>query len=339
MLSCFGYSGVVSFTDIEIVPGTGLLLPAGKRMREVFQRLCFPFLPENNNWMSADAIVAPCASQAVTQERDGNQFRQYLSINWGMDGFAECPSSELANKLTLALHTSLDRISVLEKSLQDWNGIVSLSVFVPIANMTEGLSEWQRSVIAGGMYDINSHFPVRLYLEKKIRSLSMSKCSRVTLLLAQSLGDEVTDYPINHLYNAAIRGVSSQFVLLVDGDFQVSPGLEIKFRESVDMSNVSGKAFVVPAFEWMEPVHVSCPVSSVTMSQNVISVTRQEETVNSKAELIQLIFRDDPLVQPFQSYDAPESQKLTNYFKWYQSSSAYQLHGFADKYQPYFIME
>ena len=61
----------------------------------------------------------------------------------------------------------------------------------------------------------------------------------------------------------------SQFVLLIDADFQVSPGIEMRFHESVDMSAVSLKDFVVPAFEWLEAgqaSRVSKPVSVINRS-------------------------------------------------------------------------
>lgn len=101
--------------------------------------------------MSADAVVASCAEDAVTQQRPVNQFLQYRHVSWNSDALDECTSARLVNRITVGVHVSMDRISVLEKSLQNWNGIVSLSVFVTVANLTEGLSEWQRSVIADVM--------------------------------------------------------------------------------------------------------------------------------------------------------------------------------------------
>lgn len=50
-----------------------------------------------------------------------------------------------------------------------------------------------------------------------------------------------------------------------------------------------------------------------------------------------MILKDDPDIVPFQMFEAPQSHQLTNYFKWYSSSSAYHVRGFGDKFEPYFI--
>ena len=292
---------------------------------------------ENNNGMSADAIVASCAADAVRAEIAVNPFLLYRHVNWSSDALEDCPSSRAGNRITVGVHVSLDSISSLEKSLQNWGGLVSLAVFVRVANLTEGLSEWQRFVIAAGRRVVYAFFPfssIRLYLDKKIKNMSMPKCSRVTFVLGQET--EVTDYPISHLRNAVIRNVLSQFVLLIDADFQVSPGLEMRFHESVDMSAVSLKAFVVPAFEWLEAGQASRVSKLVSV---ITGIDLQRDVVQSKTELIQLIFREDPLVQPFQSYDDPENHKLTNYFKWYYSNKMYPVRGFSDMFEPYLIVE
>lgn len=100
----------------------------------------------------------------------------------------------------------------------------------------------------------------------------MPKCSRVTLVLGQETG--VTDYPINHLRNAVIGNVFSQFILLIDADFQVSPGLEVRFRETVDLNSVAMKAFVVPAFEWIETGQASYFSNLLPVITAVISAER-----------------------------------------------------------------
>ena len=61
--------------------------------------------------------------------------------------------------------------------------------------------------------------------------------------------------------------------------------------------------------------------------------------ITSKANLVSMILKDDPDIQPFQMFEAPQSHQLTNYFKWYSSSSAYPVRGFGDKFEPYFIAE
>lgn len=48
------------------------------------------------------------------------------------------------NSVTLVTQVSMDRLAVLEKTLQTWTSPVSLAVYVPVKDMAEGLVEWQR---------------------------------------------------------------------------------------------------------------------------------------------------------------------------------------------------
>lgn len=122
-----------------------------------------------------------------------------------------------------------------------------------------------RRVIESSDISIFNFFPGRLYLDKKIRSMSLAKCSRVTLLLAE--GKEVSDYPVSHLRNTVIQSVVTQFVFLVDSISQISPGLEQHFKSVIVDSTTSRRAFVVPQFRWIEPSQVG------ELKQTIVLIT------------------------------------------------------------------
>lgn len=67
---------------------------------------------------------------------------------------------------------------------------------------------------------------------------------------------ESASYPINRLRNLAIKHCKTQFMFLIDADFQPSPNLENEFS-NILAKYYSGKAaFVVPAFEYLESPNV-----------------------------------------------------------------------------------
>lgn len=99
--------------------------------------------------------------------------------------------------------------------------------------------------------------------------------------------DPAAGYPINLLRNKALDAARTRFVLQIDADFVPCPDIETRLRyhlsesarrTSIDMQRT---AFVLPAFEFIE------------------APSADESFAKSKEELLQLIFRDDPLIQPF----------------------------------------
>lgn len=204
-------------------------------------------------------------------------------------------------------------------------------------------------------------FVSRIYLEKKLRSLHLHPKSRVSLVY--SMDDPSDGYPINLLRNVAYKHVQTRYVLQIDADFIPCPDIENRLsthlkRFSKQISyNLNAIAFVIPAFEYIE-------------------LPKDESYAKSKEEHLQLIFREEPLVQPFRKcvcvclsctvvvihssgvvvftdhtlfsnvhccfctglLESSESHKLTNYWKWYSADSAYRVVGFSDKYEPYLLL-
>lgn len=139
----------------------------------------------------------------------------------------------------------MDRLTVLERSLLTWTGPVSLAIYIPVKEPSEGgIQDWQR-----------------LYVNKKISSLSIS-LPESSILLVPCL--ESDNYPINRLRNLALANVQTRYLFLVDADFQPSPGLEANFAAYLRHHHHSKfdkkspkRAFVVPAFEYLEMPNVS----------------------------------------------------------------------------------
>ncbi|RWS16148.1 Gyltl1B protein-like protein, partial [Dinothrombium tinctorium] len=212
-------------------------------------------------------------------------------------------SAEASKKsLTLVTQVSMDRMGILEKTLQTWTGPVSLAVYVPVKNLASGLLEWQK-----------------LYLNKKLKSLKLSSGSTVVVVIGIE-GDN--EYPINKMRNAAMKQVKTKYSLLLDADFQPSPDLSKRFLSVVSKINSTNRtAFVIPAFEYLETPKKDDGIPKV------------------KEELMQLVMREDPLVQPFRIQESIDSHKSTNYWKWYVTSRPYNVLEYADKYEPYLILE
>ena len=150
--------------------------------------------------------------------------------------------------VTFVSQVSMDRLTVLERSLQTWTGAVSIAIHIPVKSLADGIQDWQR-----------------LYINKKISSLNISLVDS-SILLVPSL--EADSYPINRLRNLAIKMVRTKFMFLVDADFQPSPGLEPNFamflhkhhhnlQMNMEQNESQRLAFVVPAFEYLETPNVS----------------------------------------------------------------------------------
>ncbi|KAI1306474.1 LARGE xylosyl- and glucuronyltransferase 2 [Halotydeus destructor] len=272
MLTCIGYLGLVSFTDIEVIP-----------------------LPESN-WNSYSKVIDHCARQPASESAVSEKYQtEHLRINGIRD------SSSAEDIVTLVTQVSMDRLPVLEKTLATWTYPVSLAVYAPLKNVDEGIEEWQR-----------------FYIEKKIRNLKLPAGSKVALVTGS---DDDNDYPINVLRNEAMKQAETKYIFLVDADFQSSPNLVDSFKMAATKRSSSRIAFVAPAFEYFEPPKVN------------------DSLIRTKAELLQMVFKDDAILQPFRIAESYEAHSNTDYWKWYFAKENYFVAEFSDKYEPYVILE
>jgi hypothetical protein len=144
--------------------------------------------------------------------------------------------------VTLAVHLSLDRLAILDRSLSTWKGPVSIAVYAAVKTMDDSFLEWQR-----------------MYVEKKVKSLTLPKGSHVQLLVGRE--DQVKEYPINTLRNVAIAISATPYVFLIDADFQPSPDVETDFLTAAQEVKRTKTAnlkvgFIVPAFEFLDSPQV-----------------------------------------------------------------------------------
>ena len=67
---------------------------------------------------------------------------------------------------------------------------------------------------------------------------------------------------------------------------------------------------------------------------------KNDPILKNKEELIELIHRDEPVLQPFRFVESNEAHSLTDYWKWYYAKGPYRVNAkFHDKYEPYIIVE
>ncbi|UXI18298.1 hypothetical protein NH340_JMT04241 [Sarcoptes scabiei] len=311
MLVCYGYTGIISFTDVRLSSESVGLDP----MVSAF---------EIGSWCSKDPSDYDYYQQDQLMQYDYEILKTPKSDNQHHQNRPQ------TNKhyLTFVSQLSLDRLSILESSLSTWNGPVSIVIFVPIDNSTKKIQDWQR-----------------LYIDKKISTLNVS-FDLSSIILVSGFSSE---YPINYMRNLAIRMAKTKFLFLIDADFQPSPALEENFIQSLRkhqpnclLSNEDCRiAFIVPAFEYAETPKKADPI------------------LQNKEELIQLVYRDESIIEPFREFefdfkllsnfiffsalglhDSHEIHGLTDYWRWYFSNNPYNLSTkFLDKYEPYVILQ
>ncbi|CAN7983365.1 unnamed protein product [Ixodes pacificus] len=275
MLGCYGYAGTVHFTDVVLTP---LADPGSLSCR-------------------ARELLEDCPPPARSPHRK-LKLRHELIL-----GKVRSPSKKrhLNKDVALVTQLSMDRLPVLEHTLQQWEGPVSLVIYAPVkAGQPEG--DWQK-----------------LYVQKKLQKLKLHPDSHVSLAYGVPGSG---DYPINALRNLAIRQTNCEHLFLADADFQPSPDFHKHFLLSTrSISNTDKVAFVVPAFEYLE-----LPQKSDGVAQ-------------TKEELMQLLHRQDPFVQRFRHDVTPDSHQSTDYWKWYRTDRPYPVRMFVDMFEPYVVVK
>lgn len=94
--------------------------------------------------MDAAAIVAECErdSHPTPKQSNAEYIPEFMDLQ--AKGLAANSRPVELNSVTLVTQVSMDRLSVLEKTLQTWTGPISLAVYVAVKDVREGLVEWQR---------------------------------------------------------------------------------------------------------------------------------------------------------------------------------------------------
>lgn len=119
MISCQGYTGSFSFTDIEIIPK-----------------------PDNKLWTSPSDLIAPCTFDTI-DTLNANVLNGVFKIEEVL--VTPKSNSELKKQsVTLVTHVLFDELSLLDWTLRTWIGPVSIVVLVPVTSIGDKLEEWKK---------------------------------------------------------------------------------------------------------------------------------------------------------------------------------------------------
>ena len=132
-------------------------------------------------------------------------------------------SSRPSDDVTLLLHLSLDRVSMLEPMCRHWEGPMSIAVFV---NDSE----------------------VSLFLDLIQSSPTISSRCNIAYHIVYKEGRSIY-YPSNSLRLVALQNALTDHVFFDDVDFLPSFGLHSYLKEMVHEVDLSHSVLVVPAFE------------------------------------------------------------------------------------------
>lgn len=127
------------------------------------------------------------------------------------------------NDVTLVAQLSMDRLQMVEALLEQWNGPVSLAMYMSDSEVQQFLGYAQASKTLSERKNIGYHIVYR----------------------------DGPFYPINKLRNVALAQVTTPYVFLSDIDFLPMAGLYEYLKRSVAQVGMSEsrKGLVVPAFE------------------------------------------------------------------------------------------
>ncbi|CAH1783095.1 unnamed protein product [Owenia fusiformis] len=280
MLGCYGYAGLVKFTDIN-------LKPIRLQERNEIPRELTPF-----------DFISKCPQLPSPLPKVPKfKTQQFLISNDKFD-------SHMLSLVTLVTQLSMDRLNIAAEILQNWDGPISLAIYVPAGDSN---NQWKEQ-----------------YVHKKLQGIKIGPHCDVTVMYGIHPDER---YPINMLRNAAVRSVRTEYMFLVDADFLPSPN----FQEIFDMTlkanfkkrsheSFDKTAFVVPAFEYMEDPEPTDPLA------------------HSKAELLEIVLNEQSNIEVFRILESPDAHKPTDYQRWYTNSKIYRIKNYQDKYEPYVVL-
>ncbi|XP_065884775.1 xylosyl- and glucuronyltransferase LARGE2s-like isoform X3 [Dysidea avara] len=218
------------------------------------------------------------------------------------------PTGELptVSMVTLVVQMTVDRIDMLSLNGAVWDGPMSIVLYFPVKSSTDNDHVWKRK-----------------YIKKKLNQFTLNPHTYLTVVYARSNTDS---YPINALRNLAMKHVYTDYMLLMDGDFMVSPHFEKSFQlaqSQISSLSLDHVAYVVPVFELV--AEKWSPEQRITPSL-------------TKQDLISRVTQEDADILPFRSLASPLAHYSTNYSHWYLTSTPYLVTDYRDKYEPYLVL-
>lgn len=127
------------------------------------------------------------------------------------------------NDVTLVAQLSMDRLQMVELICSEWEGPISLALYLSDADAQQLLAYVHSSAVLSARRNIGYHV---VYKDGQF-------------------------YPINYLRNIAMSQVATEFVFLIDIDFLPMAGLYPKLKSHIIQLDLhhNKKALIVPSFE------------------------------------------------------------------------------------------
>ena len=145
MLQCFGYSGTVMFSDVEIKPLSCKKFEFLFNFTNFDDSFCLKLINKDDKIAKVD----DCRSKGDKMGDDwnkGSSFIHHRVERLKLDHFDDQFDRETDqnDQITLMTQLSMDRIQILARTLTFWQGPVSLAIYIPIKSLNESLLDWQR---------------------------------------------------------------------------------------------------------------------------------------------------------------------------------------------------
>lgn len=274
---------------------------------EFFRNLYLTFLEYDGNLLRRELIGCANASRMIpissglktasggTEDEDEPcyEFNRAQSIEHRTHLYYidfQYEQSPDGNDVTLVAQLSMDRLQMVEALCEQWEGPISLAMYMSDSEVQQFLGYAQTSKILSDRKNIGYHIVYR----------------------------DGPFYPINHLRNVALANVATPYVFLTDIDFLPMAGLYEYLKRSVAQVGMSSqtsssdlpssrKALVVPAFETLL-YRIPFP--------------------KSKAELLNML--NYGTLFTFRYHVWPQGHAPSNFAKWRTATTPYRIKWEAD---------
>ncbi|CAH1792296.1 unnamed protein product [Owenia fusiformis] len=258
------------------------------RFRDIEIKPIIQLQQEHNHDLTQFHFITTCPDVLSPLRNASTFIKNHFVLN--DNGF------ETMESVTMVTQLSLDRWkSWTTRILPEWKGPVSVALYVPNEEKNQDIK------------------PANIAETLK----NFKYCCAVTVVYGAYQHEK---YPINHLRNLAMEQVRTEYMLLVDADFYISPNFIESFQLSIINESSPINAYVIPAFEYSH-------------GQNM------EPLAKSKKELVTLLHQPRASIQPFRRHESEKSHKSTDYQRWYTSSTLYPIRDYQMAYEPYLVLK